>query len=122
VAELVAGELKRLESLDPGGVVLIDVPLLFETNWQGRYAAVVLVYAPAGLQVERLMARDQVARQAAQTALTAQMDIEEKRRQAQFVVDNSGGMEETRKQVKAVWSQLRAMAETDSSRNLTDPN
>lgn len=122
VGELVDAELRRLEALDPGGVVLIDVPLLFETNWRGRYAAVVLVYAPAASQVERLMARDKVSRQGALTALTAQMDIEEKRRLAQFVVDNSGGMEETQTQVEAVWSQLSAMAETDPSRKLTDPN
>ncbi|MFH1035705.1 MAG: dephospho-CoA kinase [Pseudomonadota bacterium] len=122
VGELVDAELRRLEDLDPGGVVLIDVPLLFETNWRGRYAAVVLVYAPAASQVERLMARDKVSRQGALTALTAQMDIEEKRRLAQFVVDNSGGMEETQTQVEAVWSQLSAMAETDPSRKLTDPN
>jgi dephospho-CoA kinase len=122
VAELVALELRRLEALDPGGVVLIDVPLLYETNWQGRYAAVVLVYAPAGQQVDRLMARDRVDRQAALTALGAQMDIEEKRAKAQFVVDNSGGIDETQTQVKAIWSQLCALAEADPSRKLTDPN
>lgn len=122
VAELVAVEIRRLESLDPGGVALIDVPLLYETNWQGRYAAVVLVYAPAQQQVERLMARDRVDRQAALTALSAQMDIEEKRAKAQFVVDNSDGLAETQTQVKAVWSQLCALAEADPSRKLTDPN
>ncbi len=122
VAALVEGQLKRLEASDPGGVALIDVPLLYETNWQGRYAAVVLVYAPAKMQARRLMDRDEVDGRAAQTALSAQMDIEEKRAKAQFVVDNSGGMAETRKQVKAVWSRLRAMAEAESSRKLTDPN
>lgn len=122
VAMLVQAELARLEALDPDGVALIDVPLLFETNWQGRYAAVVLVYAPASKQATRLMARDGADRARALTALQAQMDIEEKRGQAQFVVDNSGGLAETHRQVKAVWSQLSALAETDSSRKLTDPN
>ncbi|MBI4799299.1 MAG: dephospho-CoA kinase [Desulfarculus sp.] len=122
VAELVRHELARLEAQDPGGVALIDVPLLYETNWQGRYQAVVLVYAPAEAQMARLMARDGVDRASAQAALKAQMDIEEKRAKAQFVVDNSGGLAETHRQVKAIWSQLRALAETDSSRKLTDPN
>lgn len=122
VAELVRQELARLEALDPGGLALIDVPLLFETNWQGRYQAVVLVYAPASTQIARLMARDGVDRLSAQAALQAQMDIEEKRAKAQFVVDNSGGLAETHRQVKAVWSQLSALAEADSSRKLTDPN
>ncbi|CAO0821002.1 23S rRNA pseudouridine1911/1915/1917 synthase [Desulfarculales bacterium] len=121
VAELLEAQLRRLVTLDIGGVVLIDVPLLFETNWQGRYAAVVLVYAPASVQVQRLMSRDHVGDREAQTALNVQMDIEEKRRLAQFVVDNSGGLEETLKQVKAIWVQLGAIAETESSRKLPDP-
>jgi len=111
VSELVARELRRIESLDPQGVALIDVPLLFETNWQGRYAAVVLVYVPAALQMARLMARDQVGPDQARATLQAQMDIEEKRRLAQFVVDNSGGLDETHRQVKAIWPQVCALAE-----------
>lgn len=121
VEQLVQAELGRLEALDPGGVALIDVPLLYETDWQGRYPLVVLVYAPAASQIQRLMVRDHVGPQAARAALSAQMDIEEKRRRAQFVVDNSGGLDETLTQVKAVWSHLRAMAEAESSRKLTDP-
>lgn len=112
VAALARAELGRLRSLDPGGVAMIDVPLLFETNWQGRYQAVVLVYAPAAVQIRRLMARDQVERAAAEAALQAQMDIEEKRRLAQFVVDNSGGLAETQLQVEAVWALLSALAKT----------
>jgi len=122
VAELVAQELARLQALDPQGVALVDVPLLYETNWQRRYPLVILVYAPAQVQIERTMARDDVSRQSAGAALKAQMDIEEKRSLAQFVVDNSGGLAETRKQVKALWSQLRALAQADPSRKLTDPN
>ena len=122
VAELMEAELAALEARDPGGVVLIDVPLLFETGWQQRVRAVVLVYCPAPRQARRLMVRDQVDRNAAETALAAQMDIEEKRRRAQFVVDNSGTLEETQTQVKTVWSQLRALSDADSSRNLAVPS
>lgn len=117
VGQLVAQELARLEALDPQGVALVDVPLLFETGWQERFAPVILVYAPAAVQVERLMARDGVDRQAAQQALAAQLPIEEKRRLAQFVVDNSGGLDETRTQVGAVWTQVCALAASHPSRS-----
>ena len=122
VAALVERELARLEALDPGGVALVDVPLLFETGWARRYPLVVLAYAPASLQERRLMARDQVDEASSRRALGAQMGIEEKKALAQFVVDNSGTLDETRKQVEAVWSRLRALADADSSRNLTDPS
>jgi len=52
------------------------------------------------------MERDGVSREAAEQSLKAQMPLEEKRKKAQFVVDNSGTLQETRNQVKAVWQIL----------------
>lgn len=116
IGALVAAELARIAAADPGGVALVDVPLLFESGWQARYPVVVLVYVPPAVQLERLMARDQVDRAAAEMALRAQMDIEQKRELAQFVVDNSGSLADTHTQVKAVWAELKAMASAASSR------
>ncbi len=106
LAGLAALEIARRE---PGAVVMEDVPLLFETGAAGRYAAVVLVYLPAAEQLKRLMARDGVSREQAEAALRAQMPIEQKRRLAQFMVDNRGTLDETRKQVRAVWRALRRL-------------
>jgi dephospho-CoA kinase len=97
-------------------VVLVDVPLLFEAGWAGRFAAVVLVYVPRAVQIERLMRRDGVTREQAEAALAAQMDIEQKRGLAQFVVDNSGAITDTHSQVRAVWAGLCALAGAASSR------
>ncbi len=116
VRELVDGEVARWRVADPGGIVLVDVPLLFESGWAGRFAAVVLVYAPRRLQLARLMARDRVGRPEAEAALAAQMDIEQKRGLAQFVVDNSGAITDTHSQVRAVWAGLCALAGAASSR------
>ena len=116
VLEMVEAELGRLGEENPGGVALVDVPLLFEVGWQARFACVVLVYVPPRLQVERLMARDQVDRKAAEAALAAQMPIEEKRGLAQFVVDNSGPLQETQRQVEEVYARLREQAAAAASR------
>lgn len=116
IAALAAAELARWAKADPGGVALVDVPLLFESGWQARYPTVVLVYVPPAVQLERLMARDQVDRTAAEMALRAQMDIEQKRELAQFVVDNSGSLADTHSQVRAVWAELIALASAASCR------
>ncbi len=116
VLEMVEAELARLRRRRPGGVTLVDVPLLFEVGWQDRFAGVVLVYAPAPVQMERLMARDQVDEKAARAALAAQMPIEEKRRLAQFVVDNAGSLQETQRQVQAIYTRLREKAAETASR------
>lgn len=109
VAARVREELARIAEVDPQGVALVDVPLLYETNTQGRYRAVVVVYAPPMVQVQRLMKRDGVSRQAAEQSLQAQMPLSEKKQKAQFVVDNSGTLQETREQVRAVWKDIEKL-------------
>lgn len=116
IGALATAELKHWAAADPDGVALVDVPLLFESGWQARYPVVVLVYVPPAVQVVRLMARDRVDRAAAEMALKAQLDIEQKRNLAQFVVDNSGSLADTHSQVRAVWAKLKAMASAASSR------
>ncbi len=108
VSRLIEAELGRLGAADPGGVAIIDVPLLYESGWDKLFEAVVVVWVPPALQVARLMARDGVSREAAEASLQAQMPIDEKRRRAQFAIDNSGPVEETRKQVMAVWGQIHS--------------
>lgn len=106
VRSQVQAELESIAQDDPEAVVLVDVPLLFETNAEKLYKAVVVVYVPPQMQVQRLMARDGVSQEAAEQSLEAQIPLEEKRKKAQFVVDNSGSLQETRKQVRAVWQTL----------------
>ena len=89
-------------------VVVQDVPLLFENNLQGLFSGVVLVYAPAETQLQRLVERG-LARERAEAIIAAQMPIDEKRSLADFVIDNSDGREETRRQVEEVWTKVRSL-------------
>ncbi|HKW59618.1 MAG TPA: dephospho-CoA kinase [Candidatus Dormibacteraeota bacterium] len=89
-------------------VVMQDVPLLFENNLQGLFSGVVLVYAPAAVQLERLLARG-VPRDRAEAIIAAQMPIDEKRPLADYVIDNSGSHDETGRQVEEVWTRVRSL-------------
>ena len=110
INQMVGAELARLAALDPSGVVIVDVPLLFETGGEKRFDCTVLVYVPLPVQLERLMARDRCDRAAAQAALDAQMPLENKKKKADFLVDNSGGLDETLKQVQRLWQILLGKA------------
>lgn len=66
-----------------------DVPLLFEKKMQSEFDEVVVVYAPSSLQLTRLMARNSLTESEARERIEAQLDIELKRKLANYVVDNS---------------------------------
>ena len=97
---------RRLEaSLREGApLVVLDIPLFFESRRaEGAPAfpldASVLVYAPRELQIARTARRDGVAAEAVERRLAAQLPIEEKRARADFVIDNSGALEATQRQL-----------------------
>jgi dephospho-CoA kinase len=77
------------KKLNSPQVVIYDVPLLFEKNMEGMFDVTVLVYAPRSIQQARLMTRDGHAEAMANSILDQQMDIEEKKEKAEFVIDNS---------------------------------
>lgn len=97
----------------PNQPVLFDIPLLYETNLTHRFERIILVYTPPETQVRRLMARDDLNREEAEKTLEIQLPIDHKRRMAHIVIDNSGGLEQTRRQVEAIWKALCLSARSD---------
>jgi dephospho-CoA kinase len=77
------------EKFDRPQVLIYDVPLLFERDMKGYFDLTVLVYAPQDLQRERLIKRDNQSPEMADTILNQQMNIEEKKIKADFVINNS---------------------------------
>jgi dephospho-CoA kinase len=102
--------LERTRALAEAGVarVLYDAPLLIENGLHTRMEGVVLVAIPRELQRARLMLRDGLSAEAAEARLASQLPLEEKRKHATWVVDNSGSLEETRAQVERIWKALVA--------------
>lgn len=98
---------RTAEAIERGvAVVIHDVPLLFENGLEKLYADVICVYVPEPLQVTRLMEGRGIARDRARAMVAAQMPIEEKRKRAQHVIDNSASREATREQVRKVWAEI----------------
>ncbi|XP_062382850.1 dephospho-CoA kinase domain-containing protein isoform X2 [Sardina pilchardus] len=80
--------------------VVLDVPLLFETRRLTRFLNhTVVVYCDPATQLSRLMQRDGLTQEEAEQRVATQMPLKEKRGLASHVVDNSGGREDTHRQV-----------------------
>ena len=80
---------------------LVDVPLFFES---GAYpiAQIIVVYTPKEIQVERLMQREGYTQEEALQRIDAQMDIEAKKSQATYVIDNSGDRDQLERECRRV--------------------
>ena len=88
-------------------MIIYDVPLLFEKNLQPLFDMTVLVYAPREIQQTRLMKRDNVLEEMAETMLNSQMDIEEKKAKADFIIDNSKSESELAKEINRLLHKLQ---------------
>lgn len=89
-------------------IVFMDIPLLFESKLQHMVDKVVVVYAPAHMQLARMMERDELQEEQAQKRLRAQFPIDQKKADADFLIDNSGSREEAERQVEEMLSAIRS--------------
>lgn len=92
----------------PGALVVHDIPLLAETGQAAAFDAVVVVDAPAELQVERMLAQRGMSREDAEARIAAQASREDRRAIATYVIDNTGTLEDLRARVAEVVAALRA--------------
>lgn len=92
---------------DGAEMVVIDVPLLYETDGQKRVDCVVLVSAPYELQRERVLARPGMYEEKFQAILAKQVPDAQKRQQADYIIDSSRGLEHAMAQVEALIPQLK---------------
>lgn len=94
-------ELKMQAELDHCRVCFYDVPLLFEKKLQAQFDQVWLVSCSPETQLQRLMLRDHLDQQAAQSRIQAQIPITEKEKMADLVLHNDADIENLKKQVDA---------------------
>jgi dephospho-CoA kinase len=106
VKQEITRRLDRIRRETPDALVIVDVPLLFESGMDRGLAAAIVVYVPEQIQLERLMARDALTQPEALARIRAQMPIEKKKSLATLVIDNSGSLERTRDQTLEVYRRL----------------
>ena len=99
-------ELRRIRRGDSGAVVVLDIPLLVESGSGYRTDARVVVSAPAAVSAGRLRARSGWSLREIRRRRSFQLPLRQKVKQAEFVVNNGGGMGSTRRQVSRLWKQI----------------
>jgi dephospho-CoA kinase len=87
----------------PEAVLVYDVPLLFEAGMHNLVDLIVLVYVSPDMQIIRLQQRDKLSRKDALLRIRAQMPLEEKKKYAHTVIDNSASLQDTACQVDHFW-------------------
>jgi len=115
---------RRLAELAAQGVglVIVEVPLLFEVGLEGAYDRVIVVYAGPEDQEARLAARDRRPPEEIAGILAAQWPLTEKRDRADYVVDNRGAEADTRRQVENIWRDLRKLLTREKKKDSVPGN
>jgi dephospho-CoA kinase len=90
-------------------VVVVDAALIYETGIPGRFMKTIVAWCRPEQQVERLVIKTGLGREEAEQRIASQMPAEEKRRRADFVIDCSGTLENTRRQVEDLYPVLQRL-------------
>jgi dephospho-CoA kinase len=106
----------RAAALEGRGVqlVMVEVPLLYETGREGGFDRVIVVSAPEAERLRRLRERDRRGEAEIRGILKAQWPLPDKVARADYVVDNGGELGHTRQQVKNIWADLKNQLDTGS--------
>ena len=92
---------------DPDAIIQVVVPLLIEVNMHPFFHHILMVYASKEVQKKRLIKRDNLTEEMAMNMINSQLSAEEKRGYCDLIIDNSGSLDETRRQVEALWEKLK---------------
>ena len=104
-------QIRELERRDPDGIVIVDAALLIESGGYKRLDKLIVVVCDPEIELQRLMKRDGLSREAAGERINTQMPQEQKKKYADFLIDTSGSFDATRAQVVSVFKQLRALSD-----------
>ncbi len=106
IAKAMREEWKRRKEQNPLAVIVFDIPLLFEGGREGSYDIIILAYCRREIQLRRLMQRDGLSMFEAEQTLSIQFPIDFKRDRSDYIIENSGELEVTLRQVDDLWSNL----------------
>ncbi|MGL5231774.1 MAG: dephospho-CoA kinase [Fusobacteriaceae bacterium] len=87
-------------------VIVFDIPLLFEVGLEKFCDKILVVYVKEEVQIERIMRRDGSSRELAKKIIDAQMNLGEKIKLADYIIENSGTIDELEKKIKLILSKI----------------
>ncbi|MFZ5447405.1 MAG: dephospho-CoA kinase [Thermodesulfobacteriota bacterium] len=122
---LVAQELQnQVADLERQGVdlVLVEVPLLFESGRESVFDRVIVVTAQETDQIRRLRSRDHRGEKEIRGILESQWPLADKVARADYVVDNGGKLSFTRQQVQSIWEKLQKIPLTAGAKKVSVPS
>lgn len=102
--------LREWENEDPDGIGIVDAALMIESGGYRRFDKLIVVHCRPEVQLERLMLRDGLSREAAQARIDSQMPQAEKQKFADYLIDTSDGFELTRTRTVEVYQDLVRVA------------
>jgi dephospho-CoA kinase len=100
---------KEHAAAHPRDVILVDAALIFEARIGANFRKVIVAWCRPEQQIERLMAKTGIPREAAMQRIASQMPADEKRRRADYLIDCSGSIESTRAQVESLFPTLHRL-------------
>jgi dephospho-coA kinase len=87
-------------------IFFMDLPLLFELQYEDWFDQIWLVDVTEETQLSRLMTRNALSQEEAEKRIAAQLSLQEKRNRADVLIDNNGPLEETRQQIRDALQKL----------------
>ena len=87
-------------------IFFMDLPLLFELQYEDWFDQIWLVDVTEKTQLSRLMTRNALSQEEAEKRIAAQLSLQEKRKRADVLIDNNGSLEETRQQIRNALQKL----------------
>jgi dephospho-CoA kinase len=97
---------RRYVDEDPNAIIQVVGPLLIEANMHPLFHNMLMVYASEAEQKRRLIERDEMTEEMAMNMIRSQLSVEEKKGYCDLIIDNSGSLEDTRRQVEELWERL----------------
>lgn len=93
----------------PYGIAVVEAAILIETGSYRRFDKLILVFCDQETQIERAMRREGAVEADIRARISRQMPLEEKRKYADFAIDTSGTKEDTLRQTRIIYQELRRM-------------
>jgi dephospho-CoA kinase len=107
--------LEEFQSQDPHGIAVVEAAILIETGRDAVCDRVILTSCDEETQMARGMKRDHATREQVLARLAKQLPLYQKERRAHYIVDTSGPKEETARQVRRVYGELKELAEASQA-------